>query len=263
MRQAILCLGWVAFTCGAVSQTAPAFEAATVKPNKSSPVPGAGGRGGSLRPSGSELIGENVTLWKCIAMAYGVSEDKDYAISGPEWLKSEHYDIAAKFPANMPRDPVQMRAQAQLMFQSLLAERFQLVVHRESKIVPGYALVAVKSGAKLEAREPGPGSTQGRDGSFAAKNVSMPRFADFLARFAGRPVEDKTAVTGVFNLKLEWTPDDQSMPPPEGGERRAESRSGPSLFTALQEQLGLKLESQKVSVGIIVVDHAEKVPAAN
>ena len=200
MTRTALCLGLVLFTCEAFAQPAPAFEAATVKPNKSSPVPNAGGRGGSLRPSGSALIGENVTLWKCIAMAYGVSEDKDYAISGPEWLKSERYDIVAKFPANMPRDPGQMRAQAQLMFQALLAERFQLVVHRESRIVPGYALVALKSGAKMEAGEPGQNSTQGGNGVFQTKNISMPRFADFLGRFAGRPVEDKTELTGAFAL---------------------------------------------------------------
>ncbi len=273
MTRAALCLSLVVFTSCVFAQAppapssasafaSPAFEAATVKPNKSSPLPsGAGGRGGSLRPAGSELIGENVTLWKCIAQAYGVSEDKDYAISGPDWLKSERYDIVAKFPADMPRDPAHMRAQAELMFQALLAERFKLVVHRESKIVPGYALIKVKAGPRLQPGEPGPNSTQGRDGVFEAKNISMARFSDFLTRFAGRPVEDKTELTGVFNFKLEWTPDEQPMPSPDGGERPASS--GPSLFTALQEQLGLKLESQKVSVGIVVVDHAERVPVAN
>src|SRR5437879_11983094 len=86
---------------------------------------------------------ENVSLWKCIAFAYGIGEDKDYAISGPDWIKSERFDIVAKMPAETNFE------QARLMLQTLLADRFKVVVHREKKELPMYGLVAAKGGIKL------------------------------------------------------------------------------------------------------------------
>ncbi len=238
----------------------PAFEAATVRINKSSPIDAAvGGRGGSLNLKGSQLVGENVTLWKLIAGAYGMSEDKDYIIDGPSWLKTERYDVVAKFPADVAGDPSRMRAQLQLMLQGLLAERFKLTLHRDARTVPGYSMVKAKTGFKLQPAEPGPNRTQSGPGMFNADKITMTRFAEFVARFAGRPVDNQTGIDGVYDLKLQWTPDEPIAP---DGREQAPS-VGPSLFTALQDQLGLKLETAKVQVQILIVDHAEKVPTEN
>jgi uncharacterized protein (TIGR03435 family) len=264
IKQPYLCVGLLALiACRASAQGAsaqPVFEVASVKINKSSVGSATpSGRGGSLRVLGGELVAGDVSLWKYIAMAYGVSEDRDYVVSGPDWLKSERFDIIAKFPSDMPQDPTLKRAQALLMLQTLLAERFQLLVHRESKIVPGYALIQAKGGSKLQEVEAGPGRTQQRDGRFTAQRTSMVRLADFLSRFADRAVDDRTELKGVFDFTLQWALDENQS---QGGGQHS-GASGPSLFTALEEQLGLKLEPQKISVGIIVVDHVEKAPVTN
>src|SRR5579863_2086364 len=103
----------------------PAFEVASVKQNMSGGM-GATARGGSIHLSEAEITMENVTLWKIIGLAYGFGEDKDYALTGPDWIKSLRYDIAAKLPSDMPKDRMQMYERVQLMTQSLLAERFKL-----------------------------------------------------------------------------------------------------------------------------------------
>ena len=237
----------------------PAFEVASVKPNKSGDSAPGIGRGGAMRFEGGRLAMENVSLWKCIGIAYGIGEDKDYAISGPDWLKSERYDIIAKLPAGAAPD------QARLMLQGLLAERFKLAVHRESKVLAAYALTAGKGGAKLQEAEPGNGRMSIGRGRLTAQKQGMPHFADILSQLVDRPVVDKTELKKVYDFNLEWTPD-QTQPPDlgEGGERRAvDSPPGPSIYTALQEQLGLKLEPQKLPVQVLIIDHAEKVPTEN
>lgn len=238
----------------------PAFEVASIKLNTSG-EPGSQMRSGG----GGEIIMRNFSLKQIIKMAYEV---KDYSLSGPEWLDSERFDINAKPPAGTARD--QMRP----MLRALLTERFKLAVHREPKTLSAYALVADKNGLKVkEVEAPGAGSgsqmRMGR-GQLNAQKMSMAQLADSLAGTLDRPVVDKTEVKGVFDIKLEWTPD-ESQPmgvpggPGDGGERRpaADNPSGPSIFTALQEQLGLKLQGQKLPVEIVVIDHVEKVPTEN
>src|SRR5262245_53433527 len=107
-------------SCGLAQAQPRTFEVASVKPSKAGPVGGNTGRGGSLRASPGSVVAENVSLWKLIGTAYGVGADRDYAIVGPDWLKSQRYDIAARMPADtsMP--------QALEMMQSLLAERFKV-----------------------------------------------------------------------------------------------------------------------------------------
>jgi uncharacterized protein (TIGR03435 family) len=179
-------------------------------------------------------------------MAYDV---KDYALSAPDWLDTERFDISAKPPSGTPQN------QFEPMLQTLLADRFKLAVHRESKVMSAYALVAGKNGPKLHAVEAGGGSHRNSDGGkLTAQKVSMPQLADFLARHLDRPVIDKTELAGVFDFELRWAQDDSHS---------TDSASGPSIFTAVQEQLGLKLQSQKLPVEILVVDHAERVPTEN
>ena len=239
---------------GAFGQPAAAplaFEVASVKPNKS------GERGSSTHYRDGEIVLRNVSLKQFIELVYEV---KDYSLSGPDWLGSERFDIAAKFAPGTPREQVLRMAQA------LLAERFKLAVHRESKVLLAYALVAAKNGPKLREVEAGGSDTSTGRGQFTGRKVSMPQFADWLSRMMDRPVVDKTEIKGVFDIKLEWTPEEsQPLGLGETGERRppTDSPSGPSIFTALQEQLGLKLQGQKLPVEILVVDHAEKVPTEN
>ena len=242
MRQAIASVTLMVFASyGAYGQSAgePEFEVASVKRNTS------GDHRSSTHTSKGEVIMRNVPLKQCIERAYDI---KDYALSGPDWLTSERYDIVAKPPSNTQVE------QLQLMLRRLLAERFQLKVHRESKVVSAYALVAGKNGPKLQQVEASGGSHMNSSrGQMTAQKVSMSQLADFLARQLDRPVVDRTEIKGVFDLKLEWTEESQST----------DGASGPSIFTAVQEQLGLRLQAQKLPVEILVVDNVEKVPTEN
>lgn len=198
-----------------------------------------------MRPGPTELYLENTSLRKCIALAYNVSEDRDNAISAPDWLNFERYDIAAKFPAGTPLD--QVRA----MLQNLLADRFKLRLHRESKEVAMYALVTAKNGPKLAESAAGTqGSIGMSQGHLSGKGVPVAALADRLSGPVfqlGRPVVDRTGISGLYDFTLDWGSDD----------------STPSLFTALQEQLGLRLEAQKGSVEVLVVDSMERKPTPN
>jgi uncharacterized protein (TIGR03435 family) len=143
------------------------------------------------------------------------------------------------------------------MLKTLLAERFQLTVHRDSKLVSGYTLVVSKDGLKMRADgTEGKSGWNGRRGSIAAERVTMAKLADSLGRILNSRVVDQTNLSGVFTFKLEFDPESVRLAPaPEGP---AEAPIGPSLFTVLQRQLGLKLEARKEPIEVVVVDKAEK-----
>ena len=225
------------FTLPAAAQK---FEVASVKPNNS-------GSGSSHSSSGhGKLTATNNSLRQYIRSAYDL---RDYQISGPDWLATERYDISATADDDVPDDAFMP------MMQALLAERFKLEVHRTTKELPMYVLVAAKTGPKLQEVEKGGSHTSARRGHLEAQKISMKHLADTLSGQVDRPVIDGTGLEGVYDLKLEWTPDD--------GRKPNDGDTGPSIFTALQEQLGLKLEARKGPVEILVIDHAEKVPTAN
>ena len=238
----------LAFASGLVyGQAAPQFEVATVKPAP----PQAEGRTDtrfSTDTDKGQLTYSNVNLKQVIGRAYKVQQ---YQITGPDWLETERFDIAAKFA---PHSSVEQWA---LMLQALLADRFKLALHHETKELPVYALTLTKGGAKFKSSETDSGiaSNSNRTQWHVTAKVSMAGFAEFLTGEAGRPVLDKTGLSGSYELKLDWSPDTA----PAG----ADAVSLPSLFTALQEQLGLKLESAKGPVDMLVVDHAERVPTEN
>jgi uncharacterized protein (TIGR03435 family) len=221
---------------------APTFEVATIKPNRT------GGGVSSMRITPGRVTMENVTLKKVTLAAYDIPDDREYALAGPDLLTSEHFDIQASFPPDTP--PAQVRA----MMQTLLADRFKLALHRETRQLPMYALTVAKNGPKIQPVEDGSAKTSGRPGHFEATKVTMQHFADLIARLMGQQVVDQTGLKGVFDFTLEWSPDEM---------RTGESAPGPSLFTALQEQLGLKLEAKKGPVEVLVVDHIEKAPTEN
>lgn len=239
-RSVLIALCSIALTAQVAAP--PSFDVASVKPNKS-------GSGSSSQNYGhGSLIATNVTLHDCIKLAYGV---KDYQISGPVWLNSEHYDIAAKTESPVTADLFRT------MIQTLLAERLNVKVHRETKQLPVYALVAGKNGLNLHAVDAGPEKDGLGRGYISGQRMSMANLADKLSQLLDRPVIDRTGTKGVFDVELKWVAD---------GERRREGDNpdGPtSVFTALQEQLGLKLEAGKGPVEMIVVDHAEKEPTGN
>jgi uncharacterized protein (TIGR03435 family) len=253
----------------------PEFEVASIKPS----APDA--RGTFIRTSaGGRVNVTNFTLKELIVFAYRV---QPFQISGgPAWLATVHWDVSAK-PENSPK-----QGEVPLMLQSLLAERFQLTLHRETKELPIYALVLAKKDGKLgpnlvESKEggctvpdrnnppppPAPGKPptvfcgqqmMGR-GTLRASSIPMENLIPMLARLLGRTIIDKTGLAGKYDINVEWTPDEGQFGPAPPDAPKSDV-TGPSIFTALQEQLGLKLESQKGPVEILVVDRAEK-PSEN
>jgi uncharacterized protein (TIGR03435 family) len=200
-------------------------------------------------------------LSDAIAQAYRVQYGQ---ISGAAWLDTERFDIAAKIPAGVAMDQIPR------MLQALLADRFKLQLHRENKKLPIYALVVDKNGLKLQKAESPGGVSAGFNPGRAhmSGRFSMPQLADYLSHRLGRPVLDQTGLDGAYAIALEWVPDPTDEPgsapvtPPAAGEGTSVA-SGPSIFTALREQLGLTLAAMKGPVEILVIDHAEKVPTEN
>ena len=230
-------------SCCIFSQSAPspAFEAASIKLNTSDD-----GHSSSTGSKG-QVVFTNVALRKLIMRAY---EIQDFQLEGPDWMANVKFDIAAKYPADSTKE------QRPLMLRNLLAERFHLVIRRQTKEMSAYALVVAKNGPKLEASKQPGDSTSTNRGRFEDSAVSMAGLANQLSQQLEHPVVDKTGLTGVYTLKLEWTPDEQP-----GGS--AEPAAGPTIFSASQEQLGLKLQTQKLPVEIVVVDSVDRTPVEN
>ncbi|HEY7392890.1 MAG TPA: TIGR03435 family protein, partial [Bryobacteraceae bacterium] len=231
------------------SQPAPlTFDVASIKPS----APGTPGLTDFLPGGGFRATA--VTLKRLVFEAYDV---KPYQVpGGPPWTGSDRFDIRAR--PDRPGTNQQVRER----LRNLLADRFQLVIHRETKELPVYALVVAKNGSKFQESSDGRRMMRGAPGLLSGQGVGMPQLAASLSGPAGRPVIDKTGLTGLYNFELKWTPDSPQVapgplppgvPPPPPPDPNA-----PSLFTALPEQLGLRLESQKAPVEILVIDHAEK-----
>jgi uncharacterized protein (TIGR03435 family) len=240
----------------------PVFEVASVKPTKSGvPLP-------FVRSPGRFTM--RAPLRVLIQNAYQLLQDAQ-VVGGPSWWTSDRFDIVATVAGNPPPE------QISLMLRALLADRFQLVVHTEKRELPIYALVLAGRDGKLGARirpatfgclamrERANGSpptpphsservscTIGiRPGNVTAEGISFAQLADHLAPFVNRVVIDQTGVAGDFDFDLEWTPDPWKPDVPQQPRIIPE---GPSLFTALQEQLGLKLESTRGLVDVLMID---------
>jgi uncharacterized protein (TIGR03435 family) len=270
---AVLTLG----ACHAFGQPAtprPEFEVASIKLNKSA------GFGGILNTVHGRFTATNVPLQVLITLAYRI---KEFQVSGaPDWLTSERYDIEAKAEGDLA-------FQAALpMLQTLLEDRLQLKFHRETKELPIYALVVAKAGKLHEAEgecgprpstpppppEPGKlptapcGGFFGFPGHLSGQKVAIPQLLDSISRLTSRVVLNKTNLTGKYDINLEYTPEQGQFQAPPGGAPPGlpplpqPDPNGPSLFTALQEQLGLKLESQKGPVEMLVIEHVER-PSEN
>src|SRR5260370_24176131 len=224
MTKAIAALCILLVSAQISAQTdAPSFDAASIKPSKES------NDSSSWNSRLGYLVMRNQTLNACIRIAYGLKVDE--ISGGPKWLDSGRFDIEAK-AAGPAKDPELLA-----MLQTLLAERFQLKLHRNTKLVSGYALVVGKKGLKIHPAEAnGPQRMNWGKGQVLAERVSMPRFADAVARMLGSPVEDKTGISGEFSFKFEWAPESANSTA-QPGTALAEA-SGRSLFSAIQEELG-------------------------
>jgi uncharacterized protein (TIGR03435 family) len=264
---AALTLLTVVAACGQTAAPAPAFEVASVKP---APPPVGGKLIVDMGGDPGMIDYKNVSLKTLIAQAYEV---KEFQVSGPEWIDSARFDILAKMP------PDSSKHQLALMMRNLLDERFRLASHRDQKVLPVYAMVAGKDGLKVKPlggeSDEGMRVTVGPKGRRMTGPATLTDLAGILSRMLDRPVVDDTALKGTYSIDLEWVPDER-----EGGgimakmKGMAEAASGDahgdplgptglSLFQALQEKLGLKLEARKSPVDILVVDGAEKVPTEN
>jgi uncharacterized protein (TIGR03435 family) len=194
--------------------------------------------------TGCKLTVLNFPLLSVIERAYNMRE---YQITGPDWLKGSKFEIKAKLPPGAPRDGVAPAVQ------TLLADRFKMTSHQEKKELPFYALTVDKSGQRLKPSE-GRGATTQYRGMYKARNETMARFCDMLSRTLDRVVIDETGLTGRYDFVLDYTGMDPRMSDPAGM---------PSIFKALRDQLGLKLESRKGPQDVLVIDRIEKLPTAN
>jgi bla regulator protein BlaR1 len=252
----------------------PTFEAASIKPNRS-------GRGGAVvfgnikpPPGPVERFVTTSTARRLIEDAYNLQDSQ--LAGGPSWVNSERYDINAKVPDSIVAEAVarkltrtQQLDQVRLMLQSLLADRFKLKLSHETKELPVYTVVLAKGGLKLA-------PVTGTPPALPPRPVGEEEIAVFgpvsafvgvlpqLPEVNGRMVLDQTGLKGDYLWSLHWTPENPDPSfggPAEAGAPRPDS-GGPSLFTAIQEQLGLRLESTKGPVDVLVIDHVEE-PSPN
>ena len=245
MKFVALSIAFASFILAQTPDTAKkaAFEVAAVRPAKDDGNHSSNSDKGLYRT-------HNLNLKELIARAYDVDIGQVYG--GPNWVDSDSYDISARIPEEFAQ---QTRDKLPEMIESMLTERFQLVVHREPKQVSGYALLLAKKGPKMEPSNPdekGSGTSTNNQ-HLKAHNLTMEAFARYLTRNReiGMPVVDKTGLTGSFNFEMEWKPEQFQAKP----EAPVDDR--PSIFTAL-EGLDLELKSGKVSVATVVIDRAEK-----
>jgi uncharacterized protein (TIGR03435 family) len=234
--------GILAIATIAAAQDKPAFEVASVK------LTPAGGTGlTSISPYGQgRFTATSITMQLLISLAYGVPDSQ--LVGLPAWAASERYDVTAKAEPGVSLTLEELKPRLQL----LLAQRFKLAIHREMKDTQGYALVAAKGGAKLKKASAG-AKAGGMILPRGLRNPSstMDTLAGMLAHPLHRPVVNKTNIEGNYNIVLNYVQDG------------AVDSTLPSIFTAIQEQLGLKLETQMVPVEMLAIDHVERIPTDN
>ena len=251
----------------AAQSDAPRFDVASVKPNLGS----SGTSTWWLQPSG-RLVATNSSLRQLIVNAYDVTHDR--LLGGPDWIGSDRFDVLASAPADTSESTMQT------LLQTLLADRFKLVLRREAREMAVYSLVIAQNDGRsgkalrpvdcktdskavvrkgdapacswLLTRQPGTGMS-----TYQSGGVNLDELAKTLTQRVGRPVINRTGLAGEFQFELSWLQDMQAA-----AAAPAAANDGPSLFTALQEQLGLKLESSRGPVELLVIESVER-PTSN
>jgi uncharacterized protein (TIGR03435 family) len=252
------------------------FEVASIKPsNPDAP----GGYMTNLARTSDRFSARNLELMKLIRAAYGIpmgAEDSRIT-GGPNWLRFEKYDVDAKIDSSVV-DELKALSQdqrtlaQQQMLRALLADRCKLAIHRETKDLAIYTLVIAKNGPKLQDAKPGETTSLSLGGNGETRSItgqarSIANLVQALSVALGCPVLDKTGLAGEYDFKLGWTPDDDQVQSLSTGARNDRpapppDSNAPSIFEAIQGQLGLKLVSGKGPVEIFVIDHVER-PSAN
>jgi uncharacterized protein (TIGR03435 family) len=235
----------------------PSFEVATIKPSK----PDTPGRVLTVR--GTRVIAVNMTMVALINQAYGIQTKQ--IVNAPPWMESDKFDITAQ-----PDTPgVPSVEQIKIMIQKLLADRLQMKFHREQREMAAYILTVAKNGPKLKKNEDDPSGLPSlffqQLGVLSVHNATIAEFAGIMqSAVLDRPVVDQTGLQGKWDFILKWTPDESQfaglgikVPPPSEA-----ADAPPPLFTAIQEQIGLKLNAEKAPVPVLVIDHIEK-PSEN
>jgi len=238
---------WGQVGSGAPDPDALEFDVTSVKPS------GPGGRWSSgIDTMPGRIQGDRVTLKRCIMQAYAVGPHQ--VLGGPEWIATDRWRIEARATRPVEDDAVLMK-----MLQGLLADRFQLAVHRETRTLPAYVLEVGRNGPKM-ARADGVDDDTDMDGwrgalTLTAKKTDMNSLAEALEGRLDRPVVNRTGLAGGYNFTLHWSPANGQVEDDDDAE-------DVSIFTAVAEQLGLRLKAAKEPVEVLVVDRAER-PAAN
>jgi uncharacterized protein (TIGR03435 family) len=233
----------------AQTPTPPAFEVATIKPA----APSSDGHTHINYPPNDRFSATNITLLTLMQWAYDTPERQ--ILEGPSWLSSTRFDIQAKADIGDKMKSLTSKQGNELkrrMVRELLEERFQLKLHTETRTLPAYDLLVAKGGMKLQPSQSNGNSFGVGRTHFDSQGLGTTSIAEELSKITGRVVVDKTGLTGRYDFKLLWTADD--APATDG--------DPPTLFTAIQEQLGLKLESAKEPVPVLVIDHVDQ-PSPN
>jgi uncharacterized protein (TIGR03435 family) len=235
----------------------PGFEVATIKPSQADEQR-------AVMVQGTRLVTRATSLVDVMMFAYGVHPLQ--IVEAPDWMTAEKFDFVVQ--PNMPGRP--STAQMRSIVQQLLADRFMLGFHHAQRELPVYRVVIAKGGPKLTAttKEEEQATNTAvigiAAGQMTVRNATMSEFASLMQRYVrlDRPIVNHTGIAGKYNFKLTWTPDFSQFDgnPPPGPAR--EDENAPSLYTAMQEQLGLKLEAAREPADVLVIDHVER-PSEN
>lgn len=279
-------VGFSTLTASGQTSGPVSFEVATIKPAVPGvpPFPGMPPsmiatlseemvrfQGGPGTKSPNRINYPGVTLKMLLKRAYNLGPRQ---IFGPDWLDTQRYDIVAQLPVGSDKEALR------LMLQNLLAERFQMTLHRETRMLPVYLLTVAKAGPKFKVAKNDPAESfaavkaanaasdaaisrdaalSGDDSpriGFHMTSGSTSQLVEWLADHVDLPVQDRTKLDGFYAFALSWTPDDVLLSNPA-------SKGGVSMFAALEDQLGLKLQKENAPVNVLVIDHADKVPTSN
>jgi uncharacterized protein (TIGR03435 family) len=264
VQHLVLAAAFIAAAASSFAQPAPAtppkFDVISVKPDKTQ----GGMRSMLMTPDG--FSAENVTVHMLLLESSHLNEDQ--IIGEPAWANAENFDIMAKVNgADVPALTKLSFDERRAMFKQILTERFGLATHTETRQLPLYLLTVQKGGPKFKESAPDPKDNgQGRftvqDGKIVTQGTTIAYFLSFLSRQVGRTIVDKTNLAGKYDITLKWAPNPgapSAVPSPTSGPPplAAPTDNDASIFTAIQEQLGLKLESAKGPVPVVVIDHVE------
>lgn len=235
----------------------PGYEVATIKPTDPAHP------GGGFTLQGRHLVARNFTVEGLITLAYNLHTTQ--VTGGPDWLKTDHYDLDV-----LPdHEGLPSLEQARGIVRKLLAERFALKFHYDTKDLSVYVLTVAKTGPKFSKSTSDPSSPPGMGGPpgrMNMRNGSMEEFAQMMQGILDRPILDQTGLKDRYDLAVRWTPDESQyggrIPPPNSGDNSAAADAPPPLFTAIQEQLGLKLDAMKAPTKVMVIESVQK-PSEN